>query len=119
MEGKTLTYGGCGAVKTIKNPIELAYNICIKQSESLPLGLVPPSLLVGKGAALFAKKLGLKTVNNERLISQKALKQYTKYKTMLESTKNNSGDLLDTVGAVCMDLDGNVAAACSSGKKII
>lgn len=49
MNGKTLTFGGCGAVKKVCNPIALAYDICMKQYEKLPLGLVQPSLLVGTG----------------------------------------------------------------------
>lgn len=113
MDGQTLTYGGCGAVQNIRNPIHLAYDICIKQSEILPLGLVPPSLLVGKGATQYAKSVGLKVVNGKSLISKRAVKQYTKYKKMVEPPDKSRK--LDTVGAVCVDNNGVVAAGCSSG----
>jgi taspase (threonine aspartase 1) len=116
MDGKTLIYGGCGAVKSVKNPIHLAYDICVKQLEPLPLGLVPPSFLVGRGGVKYAKAAGLKTVKQKSLISAKALSQYKKYKSLVESNKTE--ELLDTVGAVCVDNDGHVAAGCSSGLTI-
>jgi taspase (threonine aspartase 1) len=116
MDGKTLIYGGCGAVKSVKNPIHLAYDICVKQLEPLPLGLVPPSFLVGRGGVKYAKAAGLKTVKQKSLISAKALSQYKKYKNLVESNKTE--ELLDTVGAVCVDNDGHVAAGCSSGLTI-
>lgn len=115
MDGSTLLYGGCGAVKKVKNPIELAHDICIKQCHGLPLGLVPPSLMVGSGAVQYARQIGLKIVNNRSLISAKALRQYKKYKRMLDFHENIRWEVIDTVGAVCVDASGNVAAASSSG----
>lgn len=115
MDGKTLLYGGCGAVRKVKNPIELACDICIKQRHDLPLGLIPPSLLVSNGAIHYARKIGLKIVNNKSLISPKALRQHRKYKKMLDFYANVKYEIMDTVGAVCVDSAGNVAAAASSG----
>lgn len=112
MDGKTLSFGGCGAVRKVKNPITLAYELCNKQSASLPLGLIPPSLLVGSGGLHHAKEIGLETVSNKKLISKKALKQLKKYQDVLNTQENL---LLDTVGAVCLDNSGEVAAGCSSG----
>ncbi|KAJ3641214.1 hypothetical protein Zmor_027729 [Zophobas morio] len=113
MDGRTLIYGGCGAVRNVKNPIHLAYDICVKQLTPLPLGLIPPSLLVGKGALEHARASRVKTVNQKSLISPKAWSQFVKYKKKLEAEK--SAELLDTVGAVCLDKNGDVAAGCSSG----
>ncbi|KAJ8965736.1 hypothetical protein NQ317_003865 [Molorchus minor] len=115
MDGKTLTFGGCGAIKKLKNPITLAHDLCIKQSETLPLGLVPPSLLVGVGGLQHARKAGLKVVSNKRLVSEKATRQFSKYKLMLDMHEKNE-TLLDTVGAICIDDTGHVASACSSGR---
>lgn len=112
MDGRTLNFGGCGAIKKLKNPITLAYELCNKQSEPLPLGLIRPSLLVGSGGLKHAKEIGLKTVSNKELVSEKALKQLKKYQNAFNMQENI---LLDTVGAVCLDSFGNVAAGCSSG----
>lgn len=112
MDGGTLSFGGCGAIRNLKNPISLAFNLCCNQLINQPLGLVPPSLLVGTGGLQYAKEIGLKTVSNKKLVSEKALKQLNKYKSVLSSQDNL---LLDTVGAVCLDTMGNVAAGCSSG----
>ncbi|KAK4883257.1 hypothetical protein RN001_006576 [Aquatica leii] len=115
MDGKTLLYGGCGAIQKVKNPIELAYDICIKQEEALPMGLVPPSLLVGEGGFHHAKSAGLEIVKNKELISAKAFRQFKKYKKLLNYAQIVDKSPLDTVGAVCVDDSGHVASACSSG----
>ncbi|XP_028137581.1 threonine aspartase 1 [Diabrotica virgifera virgifera] len=114
MDGKTLSFGGCGCIKKVKNPITLAYDICIKQSEPRPMGLIPPSLLVGQGGLDHARQAGLKIVKQSDLISKKALKQFNKYKKILDGFEAHE-QLLDTVGAICIDGGGNVASACSSG----
>ncbi|XP_056645789.1 threonine aspartase 1 [Diorhabda carinulata] len=113
MDGKTLSFGGCGSIKRVKNPVALAYDLCIKQTIDLPLGLIPPSLLVGDGGLAYAKKIGLQIVNHEDLVSRKARRQFTRYKNMLDRVVQQRQ--LDTVGAVCVDEYGEVAAACSSG----
>ncbi|XP_018328264.1 threonine aspartase 1 isoform X2 [Agrilus planipennis] len=120
MNGRTLLYGGCGAIQKVKNPIELAYEICCKQTQKLPLGLIPPTFLVGNGALKYAKNVGIKTVPKKYLMSQSSFKRMKKYKALLEQkTAVEYKDLMDTVGAVCVDKDGHVASGCSSGGLIL
>lgn len=116
MDGKTLLYGGCGAVQKVKNPIELAYDICIKQNSDLPLGLIPPSLLVGKGALDRAKSVGIRVVPHKDLTTPKTLRQYKKYKALVNKSISNR---FDTVGAVCIDSSGCIASAASSGDNLV
>lgn len=42
MDGAHLTFGACGAVAGVKNPVALARHICEQQRVSLSLGRVPP-----------------------------------------------------------------------------
>lgn len=42
MDGARLTFGACGAVPGVKNPILLAKHICDQQQVPLALGRVPP-----------------------------------------------------------------------------
>nr|CAD7414578.1 unnamed protein product [Timema poppensis] len=119
MDGRTLQYGAVGAVSGVKNPVKLAHHLCFKQnSPTLALGRVPPCLLVGSGARKWAKRAGIQTVPSHSLVSEKALKRYEHYKKKLkkfEAVTKKIVSPLDTVGAVSMDSEGNVASACSSG----
>lgn len=51
-------------------------------------------------------------------ISERSLKLYRKYKNRIKTFEDLTGNTitpLDTVGVVCLDKLGNVAASCSSG----
>uniref|UniRef100_A0A1B6KDN8 Threonine aspartase 1 n=1 Tax=Graphocephala atropunctata TaxID=36148 RepID=A0A1B6KDN8_9HEMI len=129
MDGAHLMFGACGAVAGVKNPVLLARHICDQQRVPLSLGRIAPCLLAGEGAHRYAIEHNIATLDPDSLISDKALKTYkhckkklNRYHEHLEKKRkyetefpNELQTQMDTVGAVCVDIAGNIAAACSSG----
>jgi len=105
MDGRTLGAGAVTGLKHVKNPIELARLVMDKS---------PHVMLVGEGAEEFAKLQGLELVPNEYFrtpIRQQQLER------MLRGARIRENELVafGTVGAVALDLEGNIAAATSTG----
>ncbi|CAH0752702.1 unnamed protein product [Diatraea saccharalis] len=118
MNGQTLHFGACGAVSNVWNPISLAKHLCMKQCENLSLGRVPPCILTGQGARSWAERMGLEIVDERKMISARAFRNYKHSKRKLKrySLQNDiSFSPLDTVGAICVDSGGMVASGASSG----
>ena len=73
-------------------------------------------MLVGEGAEIFAKNIGETIVDQDYFYSEKNLKRLKKAKA-----KKNAGiqsatqDKIGTVGAVALDINGNISAATSTG----
>ena len=110
MDGETMDMGAIAAVQFIKNPISLARLVMIKSQHSF---------LVAAGAEAFADAIGfprcslsdlLNADQLELLQSGIDLNQYAAQ--LLASEESPPGD---TVGAVALDLYGNLAAATSTG----
>src|SRR5208283_221862 len=114
MDGATLRAGGVGCVERLRNPVRAARKIL---SES------PHLYFVGEGAERFAAQHGLPLCKNEDLIIPREVERLRQY----QADANSHGNELfapaaddetishDTVGAVALDCNGNIAAATSTG----
>lgn len=105
MNGENLKAGAVAMVRLIKNPINLARQVMDKTSHVL---------LAGKGAADFARSLGIPEENEEYFISQHQLDELDHARKETESSLLRK-PVRGTVGAVALDVYGNVAAATSTG----
>jgi beta-aspartyl-peptidase (threonine type) len=109
MDGATLRAGGVGCVEQIANPIRAARKVL---SES------PHVYFVGEGAERFATQHGIPLCRNEDLILPREIERLRAFQA---NGSANSQDLFapeishDTVGAVALESDGNIAAATSTG----
>lgn len=96
MDGSTLNAGAVAGIRTVKNPV-LAARKVMENS--------PHVMLSGKGADEFAKNKGLEIVDSSYFFTNR------RWESFKRATKNKFG----TVGAVALDMDGNLAAATSTG----
>jgi len=109
MEGATLRAGGVGCVERIANPVRAARKIL---SES------PHVYFVAEGAERFAAEHGIKLCKNEDLIIPREVERLREYQANKEEHRADlfaPTDSHDTVGAVALDRNGNIAAATSTG----
>jgi len=114
MDGATLRAGGVGCVEHLRNPVRAARKIL---SES------PHVYFVGEGAEKFAAEHGIALCKNEDLIIPREVERLRQYQSEANSHGNElfepgTDDVTishDTVGAVALDHEGNIAAATSTG----
>jgi beta-aspartyl-peptidase (threonine type) len=109
MDGQSLRGGGVGCVEHVRNPVRVARKIL---SES------PHVYFVGEGAERFAEQHGIPLCKNEDLIIPRERERLRQYQAHPEENKPNLFAPTishDTVGAVALDRDGNIAAATSTG----
>jgi beta-aspartyl-peptidase (threonine type) len=91
MDGATLDIGGVMAVQGVCHPVSVARSLLPERE----------ILLAGDGGRRFAEQTGAELCTSEQLLTPEQIKE-------LE-------DAHDTVGAVAMDANGNIAAATSTG----
>ena len=109
MDGATLRAGGVGCVERLRNPVRAARKIL---SES------PHVYFVGAGAEQFAAEHGVPLCRNEDLVIAREVERLREYQ---REEAGHGNELFaptishDTVGAVALDREGNIAAATSTG----
>jgi len=124
MDGATLRAGGVGCVERLRNPVRAARKIL---SDS------PHVYFVGEGAEKFAAEHGIALCDNKDLIIPREVERLREYQSAAAQRKSEKSDSSkagndlftpasddmtishDTVGAVALDRNGNIAAATSTG----
>jgi beta-aspartyl-peptidase (threonine type) len=116
MEGRTRRAGAVASVTVIKNPITAARAVMEKSKHVL---------LVGRGAEVFATKVGVEIVDPAYFWTQRRWNEIEKVwkKEAQEARQKGAGAQRDalpvqpwsTVGAVAVDRAGNLAAGTSTG----
>src|SRR3984885_6833478 len=114
MEGSSLRAGGVGCVERLRNPVRAARKIL---SES------PHVYFVAEGAERFAAEHGIPLCRNEDLVVPREVERLRAYQSQAagQAREKDGNDLFaptishDTVGAVALDGEGNIAAATSTG----
>ena len=115
MSGIDLEAGAVSGVRSVRNPVVLANEVMLHSNHVF---------LSGKGANDFAIKQGIKLEPDEYFFSQfrydqwKSLRDSDNYS--LDHTHHHLDELMrdkkfGTVGAVACDVNGNIAAATSTG----
>src|ERR1700679_533429 len=112
MDGSTLRAGGVGCVEHLRNPVRAARKIL---SES------PHVYFVAEGAERFAAEHGIPLCKNEDLIIPREVERLREFQSR---TSEENPDMFastlshDTVGAVALDRNGDIAAATSTGRTL-
>lgn len=119
MDGRTLNAGAVAGVTTVKNPI-MAARYVMEKSDHV--------MLSGKGAELFAELNGCSIVKPEYFRTTGNWQRYLnthkpdtsnngvdKGKKSMLRQPNNHDEKYGTVGAVALDVHGNLAAGTSTG----
>ena len=110
MDGRTMKAGSVAGVTIIRNPISAARAVMEKSKHVM---------MVGRGAELFATKMGLEIVDPSYFWTERRWKSLQQ-ELLNEQKPQASLPVADdhkygTVGAVALDRDGNLAAGTSTG----
>ncbi|MEM6252049.1 MAG: isoaspartyl peptidase/L-asparaginase family protein [Cyanobacteria bacterium P01_D01_bin.156] len=110
MDGKTFDAGAVAGITSIKNPTRLARQV-LEKSEHV--------MLIGKGAREFAKFCGLPRMTNDYFVIDTRVRQWREAQKMggmmLDHEAAKPSQKYGTIGAAARDIQGNLAAATSTG----
>jgi len=111
MDGATLRAGGVGCVERIRNPIQAA-RVILDDS--------PHVYFVGEGAERFAEEHGITLCDNDELVIEREVQRLKAAQAKQAAGKPDltfagPGFGCDTVGAIALDMHGNIAAGTSTG----
>jgi L-asparaginase / beta-aspartyl-peptidase len=116
MEGKALMAGAVAGVRTIRNPITAAKTV-MERSQHV--------MMTGSGAEKFAKEKGVQIVDTSYFYDEKRWKQLQNIRKEEKQKLDHSDTTgyyepvkdhkFGTVGAVALDIYGNIAAGTSTG----
>lgn len=101
IDGATHNFGAVAGVQRVRYPITLARKVMEE---------TPHNFIVGAGADSLAAKFGIELVPNLSLVSDHELEKFRAGRT-----DENILGTMDTVGAVALDENGNIAVATSTG----
>jgi len=99
MDGSTRAFGGVAAVRDVKNPVKLAFEVMESEHD----------LLVCEGASRFARERGIPAWRPDELVTPSQIERWRR------ARKSARGEKSGTVGAVAIDVSGGLAAATSTG----
>ena len=103
MDGRDLSCGSVAGLRTVKNPVSLARLVMEKS---------PHVFMVGEGAERFADEMKVERVDPKYFFTQK---RWDQLQEALRKEKEQEAKPKGTVGAVALDIHGNLAAATSTG----
>ncbi|HDG1688805.1 TPA: beta-aspartyl-peptidase [Kluyvera georgiana] len=111
MDGNSLQAGAVAGVKRLRSPV-LAARLVLENS--------PHVMLIGEGAEAFAQAQGVELVENSLFSTDARFQQLIEARSNGEFILDHDAPLderqkMGTVGAVALDLNGNLAAATSTG----
>ena len=106
MEGAGLNAGAVASVSQIKNPIDLASRV-MTDSEHV--------MLMGDGAEEFARQKGFKMMDPASFYTDFRWQQLQRIRAREQAKADQKDQWYSTVGAVALDMQGNLAAGTSTG----
>ena len=103
MDGRNLEAGAVAGLRDVRYPINLARLVMEK---------TPHVLMIGEGANRLALEFGVERITQDELVTDTARKELEEW---LKDRRFGETFGHDTVGAVALDSNGNLAAATSTG----